>query len=404
MLTAGQRTSMPQMIQTAEVAHGSSIPEPTRRELGFWRLLAINTFKFGDGVHWTPITNVLLPLSATLVAAAEGPLVVSKTTSAGAVCAVVVPILVGYLSDRTSTRFGRRKPWMVVLNAMGQTGTVAGLAALTLLLHQLGSTRLGAQSGYLVIALILTGSLLVSLAAIPKAPMELIRRAQSGVSPTVLTAGAALLATLVAFEFVLLMPISWLQVAVGGLGLGAAIVTFVAGARIAEARVALAPLGARDFFWVLSTRFLNTFGVWTIAPCVFFFFKDVVKSSNPGYDSSLWLLALIGGGVVPAVVGGYLSDRLGGRRKLFVYLSSGLQAAVASVLMFTLVHDPRWSICSASSSASASAPIRLSTGHLPATSCQTGSTAQPRTWPCSTCPSRCRRCWRRRSPVRSFSI
>jgi len=46
---------------------------------------------------------------------------------------------------------------------------------------------------------------------------------------------------------------------------------------------------------------------------------------------------VIGGGVIPAVVGGHLSDRLGGRRKIFVYVSSAMQAGVAAVLLFSLV-------------------------------------------------------------------
>ena len=40
--------------------------------------------------------------------------------------AVVVPVLVGYLSDRTSTRFGRRRPWIAV-------GTIFNLFGLGLL-------------------------------------------------------------------------------------------------------------------------------------------------------------------------------------------------------------------------------------------------------------------------------
>jgi MFS family permease len=113
----------------------------------------------------------------------------------------------------------------------------------------------------------------------------------------------------------------------------------VAGARLPEVRAAVAPLADPDFFWVLTTRFFNTFGVFVIAPFIALYFKDVVGSRNLGADSALWLLAVIGGGILPAVLGGYLSDRLG-RRKIFVYASSGLQAMVSAVLLFTLVSSP----------------------------------------------------------------
>jgi len=138
---------------------------------------------------------------------------------------------------------------------------------------------------------------------------------------------------------VLLAPASFWWFVIAALGVGAATVAIVAAVKIQEVVSVLAPLRDRDFFWVLTTRFFNTFGIWSIAPYIAYFFRDVVHRKDYGFDSSLWLLAVIGGGVIPAVAGGYLSDRLGGRRKLFVYISSGLQAAVSAVLLFTLVTD-----------------------------------------------------------------
>src|ERR1700674_5627680 len=105
-----------------------------RRDLTFWRLIAINAFKFGgDGVHWTPLNTIILQVLAVAVAGGttRGTLVVAQASSAGAVFAVVVPILVGYLSDRTSTRFGRRRPWIAIgtlFNLFG-LGLLAGAAS-----------------------------------------------------------------------------------------------------------------------------------------------------------------------------------------------------------------------------------------------------------------------------------
>ncbi|TMC52808.1 MAG: MFS transporter [Chloroflexi bacterium] len=375
---------------------------PARRELSYWRLLAINVFKFGgDGVHWTPLNTVILQLLAVSVAAgstAQGTLIVSKASSAGAAFAVVVPIVVGYLSDRTATRFGRRRPWIAIgtlvnlfglgllagagsvpaliaaylvvqisnngafaaysavipdvvpvrqngrasglLNAMQQLGTVVGLFALTILLSpsHLGSTHAGAVAGLWVVALCTAGSVIISLAAIPERPLERVRSAVRRTIPTrVWVAGGAALATLLALEFVLLAPVSvwWFLVLTAGVATAA--VAVVAGTGVPAAVAAFAPLRDRDFFWVLTTRFFNTFGIWTIAPYIAYFFKDVVHRKDYAFDSSLWLLAVIGGGVIPAVVGGHLSDVLGGRRKIFVYVSSAMQAAVSAVLLFTLV-------------------------------------------------------------------
>jgi len=379
-------------------------PPAVRKDLSFWRLVAINAFKFGgDGVHWTPLNTIILQVLAVAVAAgstAQGTLIVSKASSAGAVFAVVIPVLVGYLSDKTATRFGRRRPWIAIgtvinlfglgllagagsapaliaaylvvqisnngafaaysavipdvvpvrqngrasglLNAMQQLGTVIGLFALTILLSpdHLGSTHNGAVAGLLVVGICTAGSVIITLAAIPEQPLQRVRSAVRTPIPTsLIVTGASFAIALIALEFVLLAPLSlwWVLIAVAGAV--AAVVAVAGAARVPQVVAALSPLRDHDFFWVLATRFFNTFGIWTIAPFIAYFFKDVVHRKDYAFDSSLWLLAVIGGGVIPAVIGGYLSDRLGGRRKLFVYISSGLQAAVSAVLLFTLVTD-----------------------------------------------------------------
>jgi MFS family permease len=373
-----------------------------RRDLSFWRLLAINAFKFGgDGVHWTPLNTIILQVLAVAVAAgstAQGTLIVSKASSAGAVFAVVIPVVVGYLSDKTATRFGRRRPWIAIgtlfnlfglgllagagstpaliaaylvvqisnngafaaysavipdvvpvrqngrasglLNAMQQLGTVIGLFALTIILSpdHLGSTHNGAVAGLWVVAICTAGSVIITLAAIPEQPLQRVRSAVRTPIPTPLIITAASFAiALIALEFVLLAPVSLWWFLVAGVGAVALVIAITSAAKVPQVVDALSPLRDHDFFWVLATRFFNTFGIWTIAPFIAYFFKDVVHRKDYAFDSSLWLLAVIGGGVIPAVVGGYLSDRLGGRRKVFVYISSGLQAAVSAVLLFTLV-------------------------------------------------------------------
>jgi MFS family permease len=374
-------------------------PAAHPRALSFWRLLAINSFKFGgDGAHWAPIAFVLLPVGAALVAGHGAALVIARSTSAGAVFAVLIPVIVGYLSDRTTSRFGRRRPWMVagtilnllglglmalagsvpaligaflliqisnnaafaafsavipdivptrqngqasgLLNGMQQLGTVVGLAVIQVLLSAFGSTRSGLVGSYLVVALLTTGSLVVSVAAIPERPLEKVRAAVSRVPQVVLVGGIALAVAVVALEAVLLGYDNPLILGVFAPLAGlAAIIAIAAGARMPQVRAVLAPLQDHDFFWVLATRFFNTFGVYVIAPFIALYFRDVVGSKNFGADSALWLLAVIGGGILPAVFGGYLSDRTG-RRKLFVYLASGIQALVSAVLLFTLIRSP----------------------------------------------------------------
>ena len=96
--------------------------------LGYARLAALNAFWFGGGAHWQPISISLLPVGAMLVSPHSPELVVGRATAAGGIFAMLVPIIAGYLSDRTSSRWGRRRPWMVI----GTAFNVAGLGLLAL--------------------------------------------------------------------------------------------------------------------------------------------------------------------------------------------------------------------------------------------------------------------------------
>src|ERR1700674_5765280 len=170
-----------------------------RKQISFLRLLAINAFKFGgDGVHWTPLNTIILQVLAVAVAGGttRGTLVVAQASSAGAVFAVVVPILVGYLSDRTSTRFGRRRPWITI-------GTLFNLFGLGLL------AGAGAVAGLWVVGIFTAGTVMISLAAIPEAPLQRLRSAvRIRIPMRVGVAAIGFIVVLAALEFVLLTPVS----------------------------------------------------------------------------------------------------------------------------------------------------------------------------------------------------
>ena len=367
------------------------------RRLGYGRLAALNAFWFGGGAHWQPISISLLPVGAMLVSAHSPELVVGRATAAGGIFAMLVPIFAGHLSDRTSSRWGRRRPWMVIgtgfnviglgllafagspamvvaayvfvqasnnaasaayagvipdvvpadergrasglLGTMNQLGTVVGVGLVGVVLAELGSNRSGIVAGYAVIVVIVLVSLLISVRAIHEAPSNF--RTQRGVrrdapTPMMVVACAAFVITVTAVLMVLVFSLGGVAWALGGVAVAAGGVAIGAGLRVPTFRHFLAPFTDHDFLWVFLTRFLTTLGIWSVLPFVAFYFKDVVRVHNAGAASAIWLLAVIGGAIVPSIVGGHLSDRLG-KRKLFVYLSSGTQAAVVSVLVFGLI-------------------------------------------------------------------
>src|SRR5256885_14923154 len=216
---------------------------PTGR-LSFGRLAAINAFWFGGGAHWQPIYISLIPVGATLIAGSRADLLIGRVTAAGGVFALLTPILVGWLSDRTVTRWGRRRPWMVagtivnivglallalasseaafiadylvvqlsnnaagaaytgvipgvvraedrgrasgLLGTMNQLGTVVGVGLFGLTFKLYGDTRTGLMAGYAVVAVIMAITLLITVLAV-KEP-----RIVSGVSSLPRAPGSSL--------------------------------------------------------------------------------------------------------------------------------------------------------------------------------------------------------------------
>src|SRR5439155_674396 len=85
-----------------------------------------------------------IPVGATLIAGRDADLLIGRVTAAGGVFALLTPIVVGWLSDRTVTRWGRRRPWMVA-------GTVLNIIGLGLL--ALSASQLTFIAAYLLVQL-----------------------------------------------------------------------------------------------------------------------------------------------------------------------------------------------------------------------------------------------------------
>jgi len=210
-------------MSTAVIA-GDATASARSERLSTARLLGINAMWFGQGAHWPPINFVLLPLMATLIAGGSADLVIGRVSAAGNLFALLAPILAGWLSDRTSTRWGRRRPWILAgtavnlaglgllafsgaqlplafaymlvqltfnlaggayaavipdvvppadrgrasgsLGMMNGLGAVAGLAAVTAATALFGETRTGIVLGFAAIALILAVTTVVTLLAV----------------------------------------------------------------------------------------------------------------------------------------------------------------------------------------------------------------------------------------------
>ena len=328
-------------------------------DLDMARLVRINAYWFGRGAHWRAILLSLLFAGATLVAGKDAVLLQGQVMTAGGILALFMPIVGGWLSDRTTSRWGRRRPWMVagtavnvvglgllavagtpallfiafllvqasnnlaegayagvipdvipidrrgrassLLGVMEQVGSVVGLAAVLGVFALLGQTRVALILSYAVLAIMLVAGLVVAVTAIDETPT---RRAPKQLPDR---------------------PVTILDVvAVGG--------------RVPLLGDFLAAFKNNDFFWVFATRALVTLGLVITVGVMPYYFAYVVGLPNPTMASAAFGLTVVLAAVASALWSGQGSDRAG-RRKRYVLFSSGLQAAVAVVLLFGLTRS-----------------------------------------------------------------
>ena len=248
---------------------------------------------------------------------------------AGGAYAAVIPDVVP-ASDR-----GRASGMLGMMNVVG---SVVGLAGVIAAFKVLGENRTGVLAGYGFVIAILLITTVVTVVAVEEPPAPASRPEPLALSRLGVVALAAGTLAALAWLGYLLLPLgSWAPAVVVG-GVAAGVIAAVSASRVPAMREFFAAFRNRDFFWTFATRAFVIMGINTILPFLALYFKDVIGVKDPGTESGLWGLAVLAGAIVPAIVGGHLSDKLG-RRKLFVYISGGVQALVASILLFGLVQS-----------------------------------------------------------------
>ncbi len=302
-----------------------------------WYLL-LSAYWFATAFKWTLVLFVLLPARvAELVPAAEKASRLGLLFGAGAVMATLGPPVMGWLSDRYPTRFGRRLPYLaagslvtaLALVGMAYAGSYLALFLAYLLLQVADDLATGPYS-----------------ALIPDlVPKE--RRGTASGWMGALQAVAQIAAGAAAFLVPSLPALFW---AVAGLNLAAAGLTLgfleepqnPQGRREGLWESVLLPWRDPDFRWVWGTRFLVMLGQYLVQTYLQYYLADVVRvfaafgrviAGAAAQAIGLLVLLISLGGAAASVPAGRLSDRLG--RKPLIYASGvGLAALLVPVLLF----------------------------------------------------------------------
>ncbi|MGW9116608.1 MFS transporter [Streptomyces sp. NPDC055663] len=296
---------------------------PPRVGAGF--IVALAGAYFGTWLALLPAIQITLALRVQQIAPDDKAAVLSMVLAVGAVVALLGQNVFGLLSDRTTSRFGMRRPWIAL-------GAVSGAVSLVLL-------ATAANTGMLVFAWALTqltfNILLAGLnPVIPDQvpPSQLGRvTALAGLTTQLGVAGGAFLvqALLPNLTAALLIPALLCLVGAGVL------LRVLPDRRLAQARRApltwrtwlraywVNPRKEPDFAWAWLSRFLVGFGNVTLSSYQTYFLMDRFGYDEDAIGGVVFKALLVNAVcvVLASVVFGALSDRLR-RRKPFVLLSA----------------------------------------------------------------------------------
>ncbi|GAA2475068.1 MFS transporter [Streptomyces thermolineatus] len=286
---------------------------------------------------FTPI-QILLPRQLAALDAGSKESALAWVTGFGALVALVANPLAGALSDRTTSRFGRRRPWIA-------GGALAGAAGLVL--TSLQQTVPGITAAWCLAQAGLNAMLAGVTAPVADRVPPGQRAAVSGwtgvMQPLGLVLGALLVTTAVDGVRPGYLLVAGLTVALAA--------PYVLGLpepppprgfrppprpRALTAVLWVSPRRHPDFAWAWLSRFLVNLGNALGTLYLLYYLADEVRLADP--DTGVLVLTLLytGAAVCTAVPAGAVSDRLG-RRKVFVAGCCAVMAAAA--LMLALARD-----------------------------------------------------------------
>lgn len=313
-------------VLEAEVGVLGAEIEPGERRVGAGFIIAYALAYMGTWLAlMSPVLVTLALKLNSLVGTSRGPGALGLVAGVGALLALVGNPLFGKMSDRTASRFGMRRPWMII----GLMGGAAGLL-ITARAPSVGVVLIG----WCVAQLSFNALLAVQVAVLP----DQVPTAQRGVISGVL--GVCMPIALVTGSFVVQL-VAPNQTAMFLLPVGVAAVFIVPFAFVLKDRrldkSQRPPLSGREFastFWVnprqhpsfawawlgrfmfiLAYAFLTTYQAFYLISHLHSKAADVPRQVFLG---TLVQASLI---VVASLIGGKLSDATG-RRKIFVMIAS----------------------------------------------------------------------------------
>ncbi len=312
-----------------------ALQAPTR-QVGYGFMIALTAAGMSLYILYAGIGALLLPYQIGLLAPGQKVVILSFFTSITVLIALFANPLAGALSDRTTSRFGRRRPWIVV----GGLLTVVGL----LFMWQATSIPL-LFIGYCFVELFSNLVLAALTATIPDQVPENQRGTVSGIYGLATSLGGILGAILagqifksaptnayvVMFLIVLVTTIPFALLLRDKILPMGYVPPFHLGAFLKNFWIN--PRKHPDFGWAWLTRFIPFVGYFLGITYIFYYLEDVVKYPAALQGASTFSIVAAAVSLLSTLLGGFLSDRLK-RRKLFVIVGMCIMAVAMLLLAF----------------------------------------------------------------------
>lgn len=305
------------------------------------QLLVLNAYWVGLSFMWNSLHPIILPaVLLNYVPDAKKNTYLGLLTFLGLILAMVIQPLSGALSDEWKSGFGRRRPLIAF-------GTLFDFLFLSILAWGGGLTWL--FIGYIGLQL----SSNIAHGPLQGLLPDRVPKEQLGVASSLKTFMDMLslvIASLLAgrlLDSVSRDPTSIMLVVIGLLAVSAAVTIFgvrespspngrgMTEGRGEESFIALFKIDFRQntsYWWLIAERALFLLGIYGVQAFAQYYLQDVIRVPDPPKQTGDLLAALTVALIILVLIGGWLTDRYGAKRIL--YIATFVAAAGILLMMF----------------------------------------------------------------------
>lgn len=301
----------------------------------FLRFLKLSAYWFAINFLWGAMLAIVIPSQVKfIVGDNEKSAILGTVLSIGAFVAMISRPLFGALSDRSTLKVGRRRPFMVI-----------GALLTMIPIYIMGSTKniIVYLVGFLLLQLFINISTAGYQGLIPDTVAEEERGVAASflgimtflgtISAVVLSGGLAdkhnytLIYLIIGIVILVFMTVTAL-----GIKEQQHINREPFNLKVFLKTFYVNPKKHPDFIWFLLCSFFILLGFYSIFNFQQYYLEDILGSAHPAQDTTSISAFVLLGATVISVVAGVLSDKIG-RRKIVAF-SALFMASMAFVLLF----------------------------------------------------------------------